>query len=119
MRNFQDTLETRKRSFISAFSIYMTVPLRVFDPNACRYLNKSLQKCHIINENEKKRGYIERVIQVDHATFTPLVFSIYRNMGRECLKIFSRLSDLSLEKRNIPKSVVTNWVILVKFVSRC
>ena len=27
MRNFQDTFETRKRSFISAFSIYMTVPL--------------------------------------------------------------------------------------------
>ena len=27
MRNFQDTLETRKRSFISTFSICMTVPL--------------------------------------------------------------------------------------------
>ena len=28
MRNFQDTFETRKRSFISAFSIYITVPLK-------------------------------------------------------------------------------------------
>ena len=27
MRNFQDTFETRKRSFISAFSGYMTEPL--------------------------------------------------------------------------------------------
>ena len=27
MRNFQDTFETRKRSFTSAFSICMTVPL--------------------------------------------------------------------------------------------
>ena len=27
MRNFQDTFETRKRSFISTFSISMTVPL--------------------------------------------------------------------------------------------
>ena len=27
MRNFQDILETRKRSFISAFSICVTVPL--------------------------------------------------------------------------------------------
>ena len=26
MRNFQDPFETRKRSFTSAFSIYMTVP---------------------------------------------------------------------------------------------
>ena len=28
MRDFQDSSETRKRSFISAFSISMTVPLR-------------------------------------------------------------------------------------------
>ena len=28
MRNFQDTFETRKRSFICAFSICMTLPLR-------------------------------------------------------------------------------------------
>ena len=27
MRNFEDNFETRKRSFISAFSICMTVPL--------------------------------------------------------------------------------------------
>ena len=27
MRNFQDSFETRKRAFISAFSICMTVPL--------------------------------------------------------------------------------------------
>ena len=27
MRNFQDTFETRKRSFICSFSICMTVPL--------------------------------------------------------------------------------------------
>ena len=29
MRNFQDTFETRKRSFISAFSIYMAVSLNL------------------------------------------------------------------------------------------
>ena len=28
MQNFQDTFKTRKRSFISAFSIFMTVPLK-------------------------------------------------------------------------------------------
>ena len=29
MRNFQDTFETHKRSFISVFSICMTVPLNI------------------------------------------------------------------------------------------
>ena len=28
MRNFQDTFETRNGLFVSAFSIYMTVPLK-------------------------------------------------------------------------------------------
>ena len=63
--------------------------LRVFDPNACRYINKSLQHCQVINENEKKRAYNERVLQVDHGTFTPLAFSIYENMGRACHKFYS------------------------------
>ena len=31
MRNYQDIFETRKRSFISTFSICMTVPLRNID----------------------------------------------------------------------------------------
>ena len=29
MRNFQDTFESRKQSFINAFSIRMTVPLKI------------------------------------------------------------------------------------------
>ena len=84
--------------------------LRVFDPNACQYLNKLQQHCHAINENEKKRAYNERVLQVEHDIFMPLVFSIYRSMGTECHNFFSRLSDLLSEKRNLPKSVVTKWV---------
>ena len=38
MRNFQDTFETCKRSFISTFSISMTVPL-TFLVNKCKLLN--------------------------------------------------------------------------------
>ena len=42
--------------------------IRVFDPNACRYLNKSLQQCYAMNELEKKISCNERVLQVDHGT---------------------------------------------------
>ena len=31
-------------------------------------------------------------------------------MGRKCHKFYSRLSDISSEKRNLPKSLVANWV---------
>ena len=44
MRNFQDTFETRKRSFISAFSICMTVPLR-----------SKLRNKYLIQKSEESR----------------------------------------------------------------
>ena len=66
--------------------------IRVFDPNACRYLNKSLQQCQSMNEHEKKRSCNERVLQVDYGTFTRLLISIYGSMRRECNMFYSRLS---------------------------
>ena len=30
--------------------------IRIIDPNAYRYLNKSLEQCHSINEDDKKRS---------------------------------------------------------------
>ena len=81
-----------------------------FDPNACHYLNKSLQLCHMMNEQEKKRSYTERVLQIEHGTFTLLIFSIYGSMGRECRTFYSRLSDLLSEKRDLPNSITMNWI---------
>ena len=49
--------------------------VRVFSPIASRYRNTPLSKCYTINENEKKKQYNERVRQVEHGSFTPLVMS--------------------------------------------
>ena len=84
--------------------------IRVFDPNACRYLNKSLQQYHAMNEFEKKKSYNERVLPVDQGTFTPLVFSFYGSMERECNTFYSRVSQLISDKRNLPKSITMNWI---------
>ena len=46
----------------------------IFDPNANRYLNITLPRCQEINEREKKRNYDNRTLQIEHGTFTPLVF---------------------------------------------
>ena len=48
--------------------------VRVFDLKAQRHKNLELQKCYKRNEDEKKRMYNERILQVENATFTPLVF---------------------------------------------
>ena len=52
MRNFQDTFETRKQSFISFFSICMTVPLNMLQVISASYsFNKttSAYQIHIIH----------------------------------------------------------------------
>ena len=63
-----------------------------------------------MNEHEEKRSYIERVLQVDHRKFTPLVFSIYGSMGRECNTFYSRLSQLISDKTNLSKSITMNCI---------
>ena len=53
MRNFQDTFETRKRSFISAFSNCMTVPLSMI-----QFLNTAkLALVFCISNNLLKKSY--------------------------------------------------------------
>ena len=46
MRNFQDTFEIRKQSFISAFSVCMTVPLIYLEwtPQTYIFINVMLAK---------------------------------------------------------------------------
>ena len=68
--------------------------VRVFNPNARRYAKQELSKTYQLNEKEKKRLYNERIMQVEHGTFTPLVMSATGGMGRESSKFHSRLSDL-------------------------
>ena len=49
--------------------------VKVFNPLARSYFNQTLKAAHKSNENAKKRLYMERVINVEHGTFTPLVFT--------------------------------------------
>ena len=44
------------------------------------------------HESEKKRKYNERVLQVEKASFTPLVFSTTGGMGSEADRFFKHLA---------------------------
>ena len=59
-----------------------------------------------MNEREKKRLYNRRILEVEHASFTPLIFTIHGAMGTECRTFVSKLSELLAIKRDLPKS----WV---------
>ena len=62
-----------------------------------------------MNGQEKKQAYNERILQIDHGTFTPLVFSINGSMGRDCQKFYSRLAQTISEKRDLLQSISSNW----------
>ena len=84
--------------------------VRVFDPFARRYHGQTLSQSYRVNEMEKKRGYNERVLQVENGTFTPLVFSAAGGMGNEASVFYKRLASLIADKRNEKQSAVSSWI---------
>ena len=63
-----------------------------------------------MNEREKKRLYNRRILEVEHATFTPLTFTMHDAMGIECRTFVPKLSELLAIERDLPKSTLRSWV---------
>ena len=57
--------------------------VRVFNPFAKTHLNSNIDTVFKQNETAKKRDYNERVISIEHGSFTPIVTSAYGGCGRE------------------------------------
>ena len=60
--------------------------IRVMHPNSPTYRQKNIAQVYVQQECEKKRAYNERVLQVEKASFSPLVFGWYE----EWVKRFSK-----------------------------
>ena len=58
----------------------------------------------------KKVKYATRVLEVDQGSFTPLVFSCFGGMSRECSFFFKRMAEKLAEKRNLTVSETTYFV---------
>ena len=54
-----------------------------------------------MNEQEKKRAYYERILQIDHGTFTPLVFPNKGSIKRECQKFYLLLAQINLKRESL------------------
>ena len=55
--------------------------IRVFNPVAGRYRNSKIPKACEFNEKNKKRQYNQRVLNIEHGSFTPLVFTAMGGIG--------------------------------------
>ena len=84
--------------------------VRVINPMAKRYEQQSPEQILETNEKEKKRQYCKRVLEVENATFSPLVFTTNGGMGRECLTFYNRLAqELARKWKTIPSQTIS-WI---------
>ena len=67
--------------------------VRVCYPNTDSYRDLDLKQIYKQHENDKKRLYMQRVMDVEQGTFTPLVFTTTGSMGEECKRYHNRLLD--------------------------
>ena len=85
--------------------------VRVFNPSTQSNRNSSLQSVYRKHEMEKKRSYEQRILEVEHASFTPLVMSATGGMGSmPATTFYGRLASMLSEKRHMPYSKTVEWV---------
>ena len=84
--------------------------VRVFNPFAKTHLKTSVETAFESNEKAKKAKYNQRVIEIEHGSFTPLVMSAYGGVSRETERFMSRLITKIAEKKDVPVSTIANFV---------
>ena len=84
--------------------------VRVFNPNAPSCCNSSMASVYSRHENEKRRAYQQRIIEVEHGFFTPLVFSANGGMGPAATVTYKRITSLLAEKRAEPYPKTIGWL---------
>ena len=82
----------------------------VFTPYARSYSTRSLKAIYAEHEGRKNREYKERILKVERADFTPLVFSLTGGMGPQAQAVIRRLGGLLAEREKVPKSDIMGWL---------
>ena len=80
---------------------------RTYNERIKRTYNERINRTY----NERiKRTYNERINEVEHASFTPLVFSCYGGMSHECEHFYKRLGAKIADKRDDQYNTVMNFI---------
>ena len=84
--------------------------VRVFNPHAPSNRHTNLQSVYRKHEQVKKRAYEQRIREVEHATFTPLVLSATGGLAREANTFYKRLSSMLASKWDHTYSSILRWL---------
>ena len=72
--------------------------IRVTNINTNSQIHQPSEKIYQKHEKEKKRKYGSRIMEIEHGTFTPLIYSITGGMGPECSIFHKHLANRIAEK---------------------
>ena len=83
--------------------------LRGFNPYALTNCKSTTESAYRRHEREKK-CYYEKILEVEHGAFTPLVFSVVGGMGTVATVMYKRLASLLADKhaQSYPKTI--SWI---------
>ena len=84
--------------------------VRVCHPNVESCWDLEPQQIYRSHENEKKHPCSRRVLDIEHRTFIPLVFTTTGGMGKECLMYHSRLAQLIVIKKWEQYAKTISWI---------
>ena len=109
-RQDQARVDVAASGFWGSFHERAYFDVRIYNPFARTYVNSSLSSCYKRNESEKRRNYDQRIREIEHGSFTPLVFSTAGGMGPAATVVFKRLASMISIRNNQPYSRVLNWL---------
>ena len=84
--------------------------VRVFNSFAPSNCKSSSQSCFRKHEQEKRRAYEARVIEVEHGTFSPIVFSTCGGCGPTTSVVLKRLADMISSKHGKPYNQTIQFI---------
>ena len=87
-----------------------SLDIRVFNPFAPSNCHSNLSTCYCKHENEKKREYEQRILNVEHASFSPVVMLCTGGLGRIATSTYKRLAFMLAEKWGQAYSPTMCWL---------
>ena len=84
--------------------------VRVFNPHAPSNKRHHPSASYRHHENLKKRAYEQRIRDVEHGSFTPLIFSVTGGLGRIAITTYKRLASMLSSKHDQPYSTTMAWL---------
>ena len=102
-------LDIRARGFWDPQSSVF-IDVKVCHPNAESYRDQEPQHIYRIHENDKTRLYLRRVLDVEHDSFTPLIFTTTGGMGKVRIRYHSRVAELIDAKKGEQYSQTISWI---------